>query len=169
LDDLAESFYMSALHNGQLRTMKANYMNDDGDIRIIRPMVYVRESQTKEFSYAAKLPVINENCPACFEGPKERHRVKKLLAQEENLFPGIFGNIKSALLPLMDAQMYHDMASIKQSIAERNEKRNKGKNTGKNTGKNKGKKKVAEDSSSSSGSSSSSSSSSSSTEKCSTT
>ena len=76
---------MSALHNGQLRTMKANYMNDDGDIRIIRPMVYVRESQTKEFSYAAKLPVINENCPACFEGPKERHRVKKLLAQEENL------------------------------------------------------------------------------------
>ena len=148
-------------------------MNDDGDIRIIRPMVYVRESQTKEFSYAAKLPVINENCPACFEGPKERHRVKKLLAQEENLFPGIFGNIKSVLLPLMDAQMYHEMASIKQSIAERNEKRNKGKNTGKKTGKNKGKnkgkKKVAEESSSSSSSSSSNSNSnSSSTEKCST-
>ena len=139
--------------------MKANYMNDDGDIRIIRPMVYVRESQTKEFSYAAKLPVINENCPACFEGPKERHRVKKLLAQEENLFPGIFGNIKSALLPLMDAQMYHEMASIKQSIAERNEKRNKGKNKEKN----KGKKKVAEDNSSTEDSSSSS------TEKCSTT
>ena len=41
--------------------------------------------------------VINENCPACFEGPKERHRVKKLLAQEENLFPGIFGKFDTPL------------------------------------------------------------------------
>ena len=82
LDDLAESFIMSALHNGQVRTMKAHYTNDDGDVRVIRPMVYVREAETKKFSYAACLPVINESCPACFEGPKERHRVKKLLAQE---------------------------------------------------------------------------------------
>jgi tRNA(Ile)-lysidine synthase TilS/MesJ len=120
LDDLAESFIMSALHNGQLRTMKAHYTNDDGDIRIIRPMAYVRESQTKEFSYSAKLPIINENCPACFEGPKERHRVKKLLAQEANLFPGIFGNIKNAILPLMDEKLYHDMAAIRKKIQERN-------------------------------------------------
>ena len=122
LDDLAESFIMSALHNGQLRTMKAHYKNDDGDLRIIRPMAYVRESQTKEFSYAAKLPVINENCPACFEGPKERHRVKKLLATESNLFPGIFGNIKNAILPLMGEQMYHDMALSRKKIQERNGK-----------------------------------------------
>ena len=33
LDDLAESFIMSALHNGQVRTMKAHYTNDDGDVR----------------------------------------------------------------------------------------------------------------------------------------
>ena len=38
--------------------------------------------QTKEFSYTARLPVINENCPACFEEPKERHRVKKMLSRE---------------------------------------------------------------------------------------
>jgi hypothetical protein len=72
LDDLAESFIMSAFHNGwcartrthadrtqtqrepgagartgaarcsiahRLRTMKANYRNDEGDIRVIRPLV----------------------------------------------------------------------------------------------------------------------------------
>ncbi|CAM9236457.1 unnamed protein product, partial [Laminaria digitata] len=30
LDDLAESFIMSALHNGQVRTMKANYKIEAG-------------------------------------------------------------------------------------------------------------------------------------------
>ncbi len=28
LDDLAESFLMSSFHNGNLRTMKANYVNE---------------------------------------------------------------------------------------------------------------------------------------------
>ncbi|MCW8888617.1 MAG: tRNA 2-thiocytidine biosynthesis protein TtcA, partial [Gammaproteobacteria bacterium] len=32
LDDLAESFLMSAFHRGQLRTMKAHYTNDKGDL-----------------------------------------------------------------------------------------------------------------------------------------
>ncbi|MBI3574250.1 MAG: tRNA 2-thiocytidine biosynthesis protein TtcA, partial [Gammaproteobacteria bacterium] len=39
LDDLAESFLMSAFYNGRLRTMKAHYVNDAGDLRIIRPLV----------------------------------------------------------------------------------------------------------------------------------
>jgi tRNA 2-thiocytidine biosynthesis protein TtcA len=43
LDDLAESFVMSAFHNGVLRTMKANYTIDKGDLRVIRPLVYARE------------------------------------------------------------------------------------------------------------------------------
>ena len=33
LDDLAESFLMSAFHQGKLGTMKAHYVNDAGDIR----------------------------------------------------------------------------------------------------------------------------------------
>ena len=31
-----------------------------------------------------------ENCPACFEVPKERHRVKQLLAHQELLFPRLY-------------------------------------------------------------------------------
>lgn len=72
LDDLAESFMMSALHNGQIRTMKANYNIEAGDVRVIRPLIYVREKATREFSITAQLPIINENCPACFEQPKVR-------------------------------------------------------------------------------------------------
>ena len=37
LDDLAESFMMSVMHNGFLRTMKANYKINAGDLSVIRP------------------------------------------------------------------------------------------------------------------------------------
>ena len=57
----AESFLMSALHNGALRTMKANYQIEAGDVSVIRPLVYVRESSTRDFSQQSRLPIINEN------------------------------------------------------------------------------------------------------------
>ena len=69
------------------RTMKAHYTNKEGDLRIIRPLVYVRENTLRHFAESQKLPIIAENCPACFEAPKERQRVKQLLAQQELLFP----------------------------------------------------------------------------------
>lgn len=62
----------------KVRTMKANYKIEAGDVRVIRPLCYARESLTKDFARANRLPVVNENCPACFEEPKERHRVKKV-------------------------------------------------------------------------------------------
>ena len=101
LDDIAESFLMSVFHNGILRTMKANYLNDKGDIRIIRPLIYCREKLFKDFALKANLPVIQENCPACFQNPKERQRMKVLLAQQENLFPSLFSSLQKAMIPLM--------------------------------------------------------------------
>jgi tRNA(Ile)-lysidine synthase TilS/MesJ len=101
LDDCAESFLMSAMHNGFLRTMKAHYQINAGDLSVIRPMVYCRESLMTDFAKAANLPVINENCPACFDEPKERARIKKLLAREETLYPNLHDNICRSLIPLM--------------------------------------------------------------------
>jgi hypothetical protein len=96
----------------QIRTMKANYTIEAGDVRVIRPLVYVREKSTRDFSQESRLPIINENCPACFEQPKERDRVKKLLVQEESMIPNLFYNLKRALVPLMDDAVYDVMASV---------------------------------------------------------
>ena len=100
LDDLVESFLMSAFRGGQLRTMKANYTNQDGDIRIIRPMIYVRERQTTDFAQQVELPVIPDSCPACFSMPTEREHMKALLANEETHNTGLFKSLKTALSPL---------------------------------------------------------------------
>lgn len=102
LDDLAESLMMSLFHGGQLRTMKAHYLNDAGDLRIIRPLVYCRETQTDAFAAAAKLPVIPDSCPACFTAPTQREYMKQLLAEQERNNKHLFANMLHAMKPLMD-------------------------------------------------------------------
>ncbi len=101
LDDLAESFLLSSFHGGRLKTMKAHYVNDAGDVRIIRPLVYVRERQTTAFAAAAALPVIAENCPACFTAPTQRQHFKELLAREEQSNRHLFKSLLTAMRPIM--------------------------------------------------------------------
>ena len=101
LDDLAESFMMSVFHGGSLRTMKAAYTIDAGDLQVIRPLVYVRERQLARFAQDAGLPVIADNCPACFRMPTQRQHMKMLLADEEKQTPTLFANMLHAMRPLM--------------------------------------------------------------------
>ena len=101
LDDLAESFLMSAFHGGKLKTMKAHYINDNGDLRVIRPLVYVRERLTRDFAQSNKLPVIPDSCPACFSTPTQRQHMKELLAAEETQNTLLFKSLLATLKPLM--------------------------------------------------------------------
>lgn len=106
LDDLAESFLMSAFQGGQLRTMKANYVNDKGNIRIIRPLIYVRERQTASFAAENNLPVIADSCPACFSMPTQRQQMKTLLAEQEKTNKNLYKNLLSAMRPLLEQTYY---------------------------------------------------------------
>ncbi|MBF0264598.1 MAG: tRNA 2-thiocytidine biosynthesis protein TtcA [Gammaproteobacteria bacterium] len=101
LDDLAESFLMSAFHNGKLQTMKANYTIAKEDLRVIRPFAYVRETQTTAYAKAAEVPIILDNCPACFSKPTQREHMKQLLANEEKEHPKLFNSLLQTLKPLM--------------------------------------------------------------------
>eukprot|EP01064_Diplonema_japonicum_P028758 TRINITY_DN4497_c0_g2_i11.p1 TRINITY_DN4497_c0_g2~~TRINITY_DN4497_c0_g2_i11.p1 ORF type:complete len:983 (+),score=251.36 TRINITY_DN4497_c0_g2_i11:46-2994(+) len=100
-DDLVESFVMSLFHNGMLTTMKANYTIQQGDVRVIRPLVLVRERMTAQIAKENNLPLIQDNCPACFAAPKERHRIKVLLSGQEAEFPSLFPTIMKAIKPLI--------------------------------------------------------------------
>ena len=101
LDDAAETFLLSAFFGGKLRTMKAQYLNDAGDIRVIRPLIYARERQTSAFAKSAALPVIIENCPACFGTSTERWHMKQVLARLEATHTKLFASMLTAMRPLM--------------------------------------------------------------------
>lgn len=119
LDDLAESLMMSLFHGGRLKTMKAHYRIDAGDLRVIRPLVYVRERQTRAYAQASGLPVIVDNCPACFRIPTRRLHFKALLAEQEREHPRLFASILSAMRPLMgDYKQYEsDSSPLIQNIS----------------------------------------------------
>ncbi|WP_348670260.1 tRNA 2-thiocytidine biosynthesis TtcA family protein [uncultured Candidatus Thioglobus sp.] len=102
LDDLSESLMMSMCHNGKIQTMKAHYINDAKDLRIIRPMVYVRERQLADFAASVNLPVIADSCPACFTMPTERDHFKQWLLTEEKRTPNLYKNLLSAMRPMLD-------------------------------------------------------------------
>lgn len=112
LDDAAESFVMSAFNAGQLRTMKAHYLNDDEDVRIIRPLIRVREWQTREFAADAALPVIEDNCPACYAKPQAREQTKQLLLAQEKINPHLFANLWRAMQPLIADDNHQGQANI---------------------------------------------------------
>jgi tRNA 2-thiocytidine biosynthesis protein TtcA len=101
LDDLAETLMMSMFFGGKMRTMQAHYLIDAGDLRVIRPFVYARERQTRDFAHKAGLPVISENCPACFAVPTQRFAMKQMLAEQEKMHPKLFASLMTAMKPLM--------------------------------------------------------------------
>ncbi len=112
LDDLAESFIMSAFNAGELRTMKAHYLNNDKDVRIIRPLVRVRERDTRAFSQEAGLPVIEDNCPACYAKPQQRQRMKELLLAEEEHNSHLYSNLLTAMQPLIQDDNHDGLAAL---------------------------------------------------------
>jgi tRNA 2-thiocytidine biosynthesis protein TtcA len=118
LDDLAESFLMSAFFGGRLGTMKAHYRNDAGDLRIIRPLVYVRERQTRDFAERQGLPAIRDNCPACFTMPSQRQKMKELLAGMEKEHPVLFRSLRSAMEPLLRGKIPKDFPPTGEELAD---------------------------------------------------
>merc|ERR1719160_596018 len=112
LDDFAESFFMSCMHNGLLRTMKANYLIKQEDVRVCRPLLYVREKLTAEFAQENHLPIISDNCPACFAQPKERHKTKLLLSQLEFEYPALFPTLLRAMRPLIAVGDVRDIDGV---------------------------------------------------------
>ena len=65
--------------------------------------------------------MINENCPACFEAPKERHHIKKLLAREEGVFPSLYPSLRKALIPLLDPAAMDLLAAVQKTVEEASE------------------------------------------------
>lgn len=61
LDDLTESFLISVLHGGVLKTMKAHYYIRREDLRVIRPFIYVREKALRQFIENKKLPISQDS------------------------------------------------------------------------------------------------------------
>lgn len=103
-DDILISFLMSIMFEGKLQTMKSHYTVDKGDLRVIRPLCYVREKSIIDFANKNKLPIVSEEMPPGFQPARQRDNIKELLATIESASSHSAGSILKAIKPLLYKQ-----------------------------------------------------------------
>ena len=110
LDDAVESFFMNFTYNGALRSMPPIYRAGNG-LRVIRPLIFARERQLRDFATKNGFPTIgDEACPAFrvdTKEPKARANTKELLAKLESQNPKLFISLKSAFANIHKSSFFN--------------------------------------------------------------
>ena len=95
-DDIVETLFLNLFFNSRLKAMPAKLRSDDGRNVVIRPLAYVREALIKRFAGLREFPIIP--CNLCGSQPNsQRQKIKAMLAQWDQLYPGRVENVLGSL------------------------------------------------------------------------
>jgi tRNA 2-thiocytidine biosynthesis protein TtcA len=116
-DDSLETFFMNMFHGGKLAAMPPRLLNDEGDIEVLRPLIYCGEEDLQRFSDAMEFPIIP--CDLCgSQDGLERNAMKAMLSDIEKRMPGrkdvmirALGNINAS--HMLDTRLF-DFAALGQ-------------------------------------------------------
>lgn len=86
-DDVLETFFMNLFHGGRLAAMPGKLVNDEGDMLVLRPLVYAAEEDLAKFAEAMRFPIIPCNLCGSQDG-LQRNAMKKMLNDIEAKMPG---------------------------------------------------------------------------------
>ncbi len=103
-DDILETFFLNMFFGGKLKGMPAKLQSDDGQHVVIRPLAYVKESDTIRYAEVKKFPIIP--CDLC--GSQEnlqRKQLKAMMREWEKQFPGRIDNIFAALSTVVPSHL----------------------------------------------------------------
>lgn len=95
-DDIVETMLMSLIYEGRFHSFSPRTYLDRMDLTVIRPMMFVDESEVIGFQHKYELPVAKSPCPA--DGYTKRQYVKELVAQLNRENPGVKERMFSAVL-----------------------------------------------------------------------
>ena len=86
-DDIIETFLLNLFHGGRLAAMPPALRNDDGDLRVLRPLALLAEADCDRFARAMNYPIIP--CDLCgSQDGLQRAQVKRMLDDWETRSPG---------------------------------------------------------------------------------
>jgi tRNA(Ile)-lysidine synthase TilS/MesJ len=80
-DDFIETMVLSLLFEGRFHTFKPKTYLDRMDLTVIRPLLYMNESEIINFKNSYQLPIVKSPCP--IDGYTKREYAKNLLKQLE--------------------------------------------------------------------------------------
>lgn len=86
-EDSLETFFMNLFHGGKLAAMPGKLLNDEGDVEVLRPLIYCAEPDLARFAEAMQFPIIPCDLCGSQEG-LERNAMKAMLDDIERRMPG---------------------------------------------------------------------------------
>jgi tRNA(Ile)-lysidine synthase TilS/MesJ len=94
-DDAVETFLMSIIYSGQIRTFLPRTDLDRSGITVIRPLVYLREKEITDAKEFVRFNPVRPNCP--YDGSTYRQKVKELIAELTRENPWVYPNLATAM------------------------------------------------------------------------
>lgn len=86
-EDILETFFMNLFHGGRLASMPPKLVNDEGDLKVLRPFSYVAEEDLVKFADLMQFPIIP--CDLCgSQDGLQRNAMKAMLTDIEKRMPG---------------------------------------------------------------------------------
>lgn len=86
-EDILETFFMNLFHGGRLASMPPKLVNDEGDLKVLRPFSYVAEEDLVKFADLMQFPIIP--CDLCgSQDGLQRNAMKAMLGDIEKRMPG---------------------------------------------------------------------------------
>ena len=117
-EDILETFFMNLFHGGRLAAMPPKLVNDEGDVKVLRPLAFCAEADLAKFADALKFPIIP--CDLCgSQDGLQRNAMKEMLNDIERKMPGRKDTMIRALTTvrpshLLDRSLF-DFAALDQS------------------------------------------------------
>ncbi len=94
-DDAVETFLMSIIYSGQVKTFLPRTDLERSGLRVIRPLVYFRETEIRELTILTGFTPLPSPCPR--DGHTKRAEVKELIRNLSRHDQRIFNNLASAM------------------------------------------------------------------------
>lgn len=97
LDDFIETSLLNQFYAGTLATMTPKILADNGKHTLIRPLVYVEESDIIQYSRQCDYPIICCSCPVAGVEDQKRQKMKQLIETLAKEIPEIRNSMISSL------------------------------------------------------------------------
>jgi tRNA 2-thiocytidine biosynthesis protein TtcA len=86
MDDIIETYFLNLFFSGKMEAMPPKYLIDSGDLMVLRPLSYCKESEIEVYSKLMDFPIIP--CTLCGSQTNlQRKKVKALLNEWEIDYP----------------------------------------------------------------------------------
>ncbi len=103
-DDIVETLFLNMFHGGRLAAMPPKLLNDEGDVTVIRPLAYCKETDLARYAEVMDFPIIP--CNLCgSQDNLQRQNIKAMLADWERQQPGRTETIFRSLTNIAPSQL----------------------------------------------------------------